>query len=52
MPQVIKAQQGRHWTPDFAIVFIADKPECNINFGSDSVDLPYLNTTQVSAKSE
>ena len=32
--------------------FIADKPECNINFGSDCVYLPYLNTTQISAKSE
>ena len=32
--------------------FIADKPECNINFVADSVSLPYLNTTQVSVKSE
>ena len=27
---------------------IADKPECNINFGSYCVYLPYLNTTQIS----
>jgi len=60
MPQAIKAQQGshklhRHWPSDFAdsvYCLIADQPECNINFGSDCVYLPYLNTTQISAKSE
>jgi len=31
---------------------IADKPECNIIVGSDCVYLPYLNTSQISAKSE
>ena len=45
MPQAIYSQQGshklhRHWPPDFAdyvYCLIADKPECNINFGSDCV---------------
>ena len=32
--------------------FIANKPECNINFGSDCVYLPYLNTTQISVKTQ
>jgi len=60
MSQAIKAQLGsqklhRDWPPDFAgfvNCLIADKLECNINFVSDCVYLPYLNTTQISAKSE
>jgi len=31
---------------------IADKPGCTIIFGSDCVYHPYLNTTQISVKSE
>ena len=60
MPHAIHAQQGshklhRHWPPDFADsvnCFIADKPKCNINYWWDCVYVPYLNTTQNSAKSE